>query len=202
MSHPVFMILSLVTHKDNMKNGIKVKCHSSHKITNQQGYLAHYGNDAWYCLDDIKIILILSGLCQCFSLSPDSNNVQFKVKLPMGVSFQKAEGGYFHYNITVEGALTSTQLFKKVDNRWKIPTEMPTMEGFSKKEIKAARATCQLQDMLGHPSDTDFANMENFNFIKIVQSLYMSSTIPLTSSTMTSHSPGARLQGSTLRLWW
>ena len=59
---------------------------------------------------------------------------------------------------------------------------MPTMEGFSKKEIKAARATCQLQDMLGHPSDTDFANMENFNFIKIVQSLYMSSTIPLTSS--------------------
>ena len=46
-----------------------------------------------------------------------------------------------------------------------MPTTVQT-KGFSKKDIKHAKVTCQHQAMLGHPSEANFLNMVHLNFIK------------------------------------
>ena len=47
-----------------------------------------------------------------------------------------------------------------------VQTVRSNYEGFTKKEIKAAKAVCKLQGMIGSPSEKDYGGMVSSNMIK------------------------------------
>ena len=50
-----------------------------------------------------------------------------------------------------------------------VHTVISNYEGFTKKDIKAAKAARKLQGMIGSPSETDYGGMVSVNMIKTAQ---------------------------------
>ena len=68
--------------------------------------------------------------------------------------------------MAAEETISLTQLFGTIHDGHGIIKTLHTLEGFSNHNISTARAACQLQAMLRHPSNADFINMVCLNFIK------------------------------------
>ena len=76
------------------------------------------------------------------------------------VCFHKDEQGLPYIDLDASVYDTATILVQTVRSNY---------EGFTKKEIKAAKAVCKLQGMIGSPSEKDYGGMVKSNMIKTAQ---------------------------------
>ena len=166
----------------------------------QKGFLSHCGNKVWYCLLGIAYILCPSELCSCFpmTLTTKPCNSQWNSPTIQSISNMVTQSPLVWHGSWRDHLFDSAF--------WNNPwwswhhEHLHTLEGFSNHNISTARAACQLQAMLRHPSNADFINMVCLNFIKNCLSLLVMHATPVTSLVVISLLPGARLPGTNLNL--
>ena len=114
--------------------------------------------EVWYMPKGIAKIFSMNEIEKLHCITYDIIDGYYVVQTDKGpVCFHKDEQGlpYIDLDASVYDAATIL-----------VQTVLSNYEGFTKKDIKAAKAARKLQGMIGSPSDKDYGGMVSSNMIK------------------------------------
>ena len=124
---------------------------------NQKG---EYGRvEAWYMPKGIANIFSMNEIEKLHSITYDSIDGYYVVHTDKGpVCFRKDEQGLPYIDLDASVYDAATTLVQTVRSNYK---------GFTKKDVKAAKAARKLQGMIGSPGEKDYGVMVSSNMIKL-----------------------------------
>ena len=138
---------------------MQVNCNDGSIKTNRNG---EYGRvEAWYMPKGIASIFSMHGIEKLHRITYDRIDGYYAVHTDKGpVYFHKDKQGlpYIDLDASIYDAETTL-----------VQTVRSIYEGFTKKDIKAAKAARKLQGMIVIPSEKDYGGMVSSNMIKNAQ---------------------------------
>ena len=138
------------------KKGMQVNCNAGSINTNRKG---EYGRvEAWYMPKGIANIFSMNEIEKLHHIAYDSIDGYYVVHTDKGpVCFHKYKQGLPYIDLDASVYDAATILVQRVRSIY---------EGFTKKDIKAAKAARKLQGMIGSPNEKDYGVMVSSNMIK------------------------------------